>query len=89
MALEICECGCNAVHWKGSRVKLAPLHKRILNRLTSSRVHVTAYELSDELGTNRPTIAGAMLKMRRAFRAVDPSFDRLETSRSFGYRWRA
>lgn len=50
--------------------------------------HATGAYPDVDLGA-RQMLGNLAHRVRDAFRAVDPTFDRLEAIRGFGYRWRA
>lgn len=79
--------------WNGHKIKLAPQELQLVFMLASSpnvffRLEAIINAISSE-DVNIGLIATLICRARAKFRAVDPDFDRIETSKGRGARWRA
>jgi two-component system OmpR family response regulator len=80
------------VYWRGQRVKLTPQEVDILELLVQregrliQRWAFFVDVLDEECADNQLDVRFSTI--RKAFRAVDPDFDQLETVRGQGFRWR-
>lgn len=81
------------IHWKGELLRLTIAESLIVSALARLPNHAfsgaalagaAGYE-GDNTGN---MIAVWMHRIRQAFQAIDPGFDRIETARCRGYFWR-
>lgn len=81
--------------WRGAQVDLTPGELTIVHTLASSPgARFRAEALQNLFGSEEVTsncVQVLVCRVRKAFRAVDPAFDRIENNKgrnSLGYRWR-
>lgn len=79
------------VTWRGQLVDISGAARIILHILLRARgCAVSSEALMQEVSEGHSNIVEVLIsRMRRTFREIDPSFDRIETMRGVGYRWTA
>jgi two-component system OmpR family response regulator len=78
------------VQWKGQAVPLTVTELWVVHSLARHPGHVRSrQQLMDDANilVDDQTITSHVKRIRRKFKAVDPSFDKLDTVYGAGYRW--
>ena len=57
-------------------------------RAVYDRMHYEGFMAGDGEGGYRANVRSAIKRIRNKFRALDPTFDRIENYSGFGYRWK-
>lgn len=76
--------------WKEAELKLNITQYWLLDALTAEPGRLKTYTelLQASQQTVEPnTISAQIMRIREAFRKVDPDFDLIRTERGHGYRW--
>jgi two-component system OmpR family response regulator len=78
------------VQWRGEPVPLTVTELWVVHSLARHPGHVRSrQQLMDDANilVDDQTITSHVKRIRRKFKAVDPSFDKLDTVYGAGYRW--
>lgn len=87
------DSGGAVIWWAGHRVPLAPAERLIVVALARAdgapiRRHVLA-EVEGYEGDHPENVVAVLVnRINKAFRSIDPGFDRIENIRGAGLRWR-
>ncbi|MCH8618141.1 response regulator [Undibacterium sp. TS12] len=89
--LEIDLSSREMVKWKKKRVTLSMTQIRILQKMIENLNQQVKYEhffLDIETGRNKENLRVHVATIREAFKAVDPTFNKIRTITMIGYSWR-
>ena len=88
-------------YWKGGKVNLTTRQFDLVDLLFSNRgTGISFRKLYDAVSGHPGLLAGkgpegyranvrtAIMRIRKAFKAIDPAFDEIEAFAGFGYRWK-
>lgn len=87
------DADCMRVYWHGRHVHLTAAEFRVVHTLWSAQGRILSHAILaqlkiDKRNHERPrNVASTIKRIRRAFKAVDPSFDAIATARGYGYCW--
>jgi DNA-binding response OmpR family regulator len=88
--LELDPLGLGAPRWKGQRLQISITQQRILFQLAKRRNEKVTYRMlaqAQPTATSEGSVQTAMVKIRGAFEAIDPGFDKIRNIPLLGYMW--